>query len=149
MRRFTRSCDCLFNFPVTSVKSAWPSRAQLLNPIFALSLFYQYQTSTALGQQDMSAHYYNRIPPAPAQAPALRRHPLSNATVNQGPAQASLGKPQEAVKAPSSPPLPRQNTKTAPPSPPKIITDRSRAVEYHRIGFLGEVSRTHFRSRFV
>ncbi|KIM91385.1 hypothetical protein PILCRDRAFT_810665 [Piloderma croceum F 1598] len=86
----------------------------------------------------MSAQVYNRFPPAQAQAPSSRRHPLANAQVNQATGQPAPSKPQEAVKAPPSPPLPRQNTKTAPPSPPKVITDKSRSLNYHRVGFLGE-----------
>ena len=93
----------------------------------------------ALGHKDMSAQHYNRIPSVPTHAPSSRRHPLSNAPVNQPVGQLSPSKVQEAVKAPASPPLPRQNTKTTPPSPPKIITDKSRAVNYQRVGFLGEV----------
>ncbi|EIN08263.1 Pkinase-domain-containing protein [Punctularia strigosozonata HHB-11173 SS5] len=41
-------------------------------------------------------------------------------------------------KAPSSPPLPRQNTKTTPPSPPKVIRDLDRGIDYVRVGLLGE-----------
>jgi hypothetical protein len=94
----------------------------------------------------------------PANAPAAhRRHPF--AEINQGRAmpppappkdnyvqQVDLGKQdgrrQEAPKpkAPGSPPLPRQNTKTAPPSPPKIIKDNNRGLDYVRVGLLGEVS---------
>ncbi|KZS96268.1 Pkinase-domain-containing protein [Sistotremastrum niveocremeum HHB9708] len=39
---------------------------------------------------------------------------------------------------PSSPPLPRQNTKTAPPSPPSVIVDKTKNIFYTRTGFLGE-----------
>lgn len=85
----------------------------------------------------MSAQNYNRIPSVTAQA---RRHPLANAPVNQATTQHAPAKPQEPVKPPASPPLPRQNTKTAPPSPPKIIEDKSRGFSYKRVGFLGEVS---------
>lgn len=42
-------------------------------------------------------------------------------------------------KPPPSPPLPRQNTKTQPPSPPKVIRDSVHAETYERVGFLGEV----------
>ena len=41
-------------------------------------------------------------------------------------------------KRPSSPPLPRQNAKVTPPSPPKIIVDEQRNSQYVRIGLLGE-----------
>ncbi|KAH8108768.1 Pkinase-domain-containing protein [Phellopilus nigrolimitatus] len=41
-------------------------------------------------------------------------------------------------KNPASPPLPRQNTKTAPPSPPQVIRDTSHSESYSRVGFLGE-----------
>ncbi|KAF8882459.1 kinase-like domain-containing protein [Infundibulicybe gibba] len=66
--------------------------------------------------------------------PTSRRHPFANAA-NQ---QATPPKPQEKPKQPGSPPLPRQNSKTTPPSPPKIITDRTGYYQLHRVGFLGE-----------
>lgn len=47
--------------------------------------------------------------------------------------------PKPPAKAPGSPPLPRQNSKTAPPSPPKIITDKNGRLSFSRVGFLGEV----------
>ena len=65
------------------------------------------------------------------------RHPLANA--NYQPANESPPKPAPPPKAPSSPPLPRQNSKTAPPSPPKVITDKSGRLSFNRVGFLGEV----------
>ena len=55
--------------------------------------------------------------------------------------------PKLPPKAPSSPALPRQNPKVTPPSPPKIITDKSGKLQFHRVGFLGEVcwfSRSYF-----
>ncbi|KIJ59921.1 hypothetical protein HYDPIDRAFT_177620 [Hydnomerulius pinastri MD-312] len=79
------------------------------------------------------------MPPAPAQGPALRRHPFSNAINQQQVQQAPSPKQQERVKAnPPDPPLPRQNSKTTPPSPPKVITDKHRGLDFHRVGFLGE-----------
>ncbi|KZP18168.1 Pkinase-domain-containing protein [Athelia psychrophila] len=83
----------------------------------------------------MSAQNYNRVPSVTVQP---RRNPLANAPVNQATTQNIPAKPVETVKPPASPPLPRQNTKTAPPSPPKIIEDRSRGFSYKRVGFLGE-----------
>ena len=65
------------------------------------------------------------------------RHPLANA--NYQTANDSPPKPAPPPKAPSSPPLPRQNSKTAPPSPPKVITDKSGRLSFNRVGFLGEV----------
>ena len=44
------------------------------------------------------------------------------------------------MKKSLSPPLPRQNAKVTPPSPPKIITDKTRTLEFMRVGMLGEVS---------
>ncbi|KAF9788223.1 kinase-like domain-containing protein [Thelephora terrestris] len=41
-------------------------------------------------------------------------------------------------KRSNSPPLPRQNAKVTPPSPPKIIIDQQRNAQYVRIGLLGE-----------
>ncbi|KAJ6629189.1 kinase-like domain-containing protein [Mycena sp. CBHHK59/15] len=63
--------------------------------------------------------------PAPPLAPAHnRRYPLATTDTNA---------PQL-----HSPPLPRQNSKTTPPSPPKIISDKSGHLQFHRVGFLGE-----------
>ncbi|KAF8068666.1 kinase-like domain-containing protein [Lyophyllum atratum] len=88
--------------------------------------------------QVYSAQAYNRIPPA---GPSSRRHPFTNAVnhpyVNQPPAAA---KPQEKEKEkqPASPPLPRQNAKITPPSPPRVISDKSGRYQLNRVGFLGE-----------
>lgn len=38
------------------------------------------------------------------------------------------------------PPLPRQNVKVRPPTPPKVISDKSGRMQFNRVGFLGEVS---------
>ena len=91
-------------------------------------------------------HYSNmHVPP--------RRHPLSTApshyAVNQGtrgfhappPRPATPPKQQEQPpqQKQSSPPLPRQAVKVPPPSPPQIIRDRSRSLEFMRVGMLGEV----------
>ncbi|THH04397.1 hypothetical protein EW145_g5554 [Phellinidium pouzarii] len=70
------------------------------------------------------------------------RRPFTN-TGNQLPAvQATAAvSPVKAFvqkKAPASPPLPRQNTKTAPPSPPQVIRDNTHSASYSRVGFLGE-----------
>jgi hypothetical protein len=67
--------------------------------------------------------------------PALRDHP---ATLRGHAAERPLPVPEKFV--PVSPPLPKQNNKTIPPSPPKIICDKMNSVNYHRIGFLGEVN---------
>ncbi|KAM5543681.1 hypothetical protein V8D89_002932 [Ganoderma adspersum] len=91
----------------------------------------------------MSAPLYTSMPPPP------RRHPLAAApnhyAVNQQPRHAPPPAPgtpppkqQEQPKQPASPPLPRQNAKVTPPSPPKIITDKSRSLEFMRVGMLGE-----------
>ncbi|KAL5522527.1 hypothetical protein ACEPAG_8543 [Sanghuangporus baumii] len=70
---------------------------------------------------------------------ATRRIPFAD-TGNQMPvAQTGAAvSPQKAPKPPSSPPLPRQNTKATPPSPPQVIRDRAHAMSYSRVGFLGE-----------
>ncbi|KAF7301457.1 Serine/threonine-protein kinase [Mycena indigotica] len=65
------------------------------------------------------------IPQQAQHPPTSRRHPLAPADTN-------------APAAPASPPLPRQNSKTTPPSPPKIIADKSGRQKYQRVGFLGE-----------
>ncbi|KAF8156060.1 kinase-like domain-containing protein [Crassisporium funariophilum] len=81
---------------------------------------------------------YNRIPQQAAPT-VQRRHPLTNAvTVNQLVNHQETPPPKPPPKAPGSPPLPRQNSKTTPPSPPKIITDKSGRLQFHRVGFLGE-----------
>ncbi|THH31055.1 hypothetical protein EUX98_g3134 [Antrodiella citrinella] len=81
--------------------------------------------------------------------PPPRRHPLASAAnhpaVNVAnhynkldvPAQAPQV-PAKDVKQPGSPPLPRQNAKVTPPSPPKVIVDKNRTVQYVRVGMLGE-----------
>ena len=112
----------------------------------------------------MSVPYYTTMPAPP------RRHPLATAAnhyaVNQVPRHVphvpapAPGTPpakqhrqhqqplqqhhqhqqQQEQKQPASPPLPRQNAKVTPPSPPKIIADKTRTLEYLRVGMLGEVS---------
>ncbi|KAF7355130.1 Serine/threonine-protein kinase [Mycena sanguinolenta] len=63
--------------------------------------------------------------PAPPLAPANnRRAPLAPTDTN--------------APVPHSPPLPRQNSKTTPPSPPKFISDKLGKHQFHRVGFLGE-----------
>ncbi|KAK1226206.1 Cell cycle serine/threonine-protein kinase cdc5/MSD2 [Marasmius sp. AFHP31] len=86
----------------------------------------------------MSAQVY----PVQSYKPALahRRYPLANAA-NQNQVQqpqTTPKKPQEKQKQTNSPPLPRQNTKTAPPSPPQVIKDKSGHLQFQRLGFLGE-----------
>lgn len=84
----------------------------------------------------MSAYTtYAKMPSAQPQHQLQRRPPFSNA-INQPPSPTK----QEKVKTgPLDPPLPRQNSKTTPPSPPKVITDKNKLLEFHRVGFLGEV----------
>ncbi|EPQ52390.1 Pkinase-domain-containing protein [Gloeophyllum trabeum ATCC 11539] len=93
----------------------------------------------------MTTPYYSGIPPAPT----ARRYPFSNA-VNHIPRTTPPTKPQETpddkieqkqkekYQKIGEPPLPRQNTKTIPPSPPKVIVDKGRASKYARVGLLGE-----------
>ena len=79
--------------------------------------------------------YYNKIYQAAHWQPPLalvkRRQLLTNAVnhVNH------TDSPKPPPKAPSSPALP----KVTPPSPAKIITDKSGKLQFHRVGFLGEV----------
>lgn len=90
--------------------------------------------------QVYSAQAYNRMPQPPI-SPSSRRHPFTNAVnhlQNMNP-QAATPKHQEKQKQPPSPPLPRQNAKITPPSPPKIICDKSGKFQFSRVGFLGEV----------
>ncbi|KAI5122621.1 hypothetical protein M0805_008710 [Coniferiporia weirii] len=93
----------------------------------------------------MAAHVqYQQMRAAPLNV-AGRRLPFTS-TGNQLPAVQAVNpvspmKPvqvQAQKKPPASPPLPRQNTKTAPPSPPQVIRDNTHSVSYSRVGFLGE-----------
>ncbi|KAG2008894.1 AGC/Akt protein kinase [Coprinopsis cinerea AmutBmut pab1-1] len=82
-----------------------------------------------------------RMPPA-APGPSSKRNPLVNA-VNHHPNVMQMNAvppvPAKApAKGPSSPPLPRQNSKTRPPSPPKVISDKAGRLQFNRVGFLGE-----------
>jgi hypothetical protein len=97
----------------------------------------------------MSNQVYNQqyLSKFSAQPPAAapRRHPFANAVGhNANQPKETAPRAQEKQKAPSSPPLPRQNSKTVPPSPPKIIYDKRDHVQYQRVGFLGEVWRISF-----
>jgi len=74
-----------------------------------------------------------------AAGPVHRRHPLASAALNHVNHQPQ-SPPKPLPKVPSSPPLSRQNSKTTPPSPPKIITDKHGRRQFNRVGFLGEVS---------
>ncbi|KAH9930802.1 kinase-like domain-containing protein [Amylocystis lapponica] len=86
----------------------------------------------------MSVPLYTTMPPPP------RRHPLTAPSNHHAVNQHRYTPPgtppkiQEKPKQPSSPPLPRQNAKVTPPSPPRIITDKSRSLEFYRVGMLGE-----------
>ncbi|KAF8630974.1 hypothetical protein AX15_002697 [Amanita polypyramis BW_CC] len=80
-----------------------------------------------------------------------RRYPFSDAVNHPGhppptPPKPSIYQKQhqavpvqaEAQNPPGSPPLPRQNSKTTPPSPPKVICDKGGRYQLQRVGFLGE-----------
>lgn len=110
-----------------------------------------------------SSNAYNRMPPQPPAGPSSKRYPLANAVnhhalnqhphynpmqhqqqqmkqqQHQPPTPPPKGVAPEGAKAPSSPPLPRQNSKTRPPSPPKVISDKGGRLFFNRVGFLGEV----------
>ena len=91
----------------------------------------------------MSAHAQSR----PAGATTTRRNPFSDAVnhLHQAGQEMQTKKVQQPLQVtekaaqPSSPPLPRQNAKIQPPSPPSVITDKTRALHFQRVGFLGEV----------
>lgn len=112
-------------------------------------------TSTVLGLQTMSTHPYTTT------AHTARRYPLATtAAPNVKPVQQvrqhipgtpppKHQDPQQQQKQPSSPPLPRQNAKVPPPSPPRVITDKTRTHEFVRVGLLGEVSLETFDSDVV
>lgn len=98
-------------------------------------------------------------PPAPPRASTHGRYPLTDAIHHNQyqPHQAAQDthykrapqhdvpppvpekQPQQQQNVPASPPLPRQNAKVQPPSPPQVIRDKSRAMNFKRVGFLGEV----------
>ncbi|KAH9848815.1 Pkinase-domain-containing protein [Lenzites betulinus] len=63
--------------------------------------------------------------------PPPRRHPLATAANHYAPQAPPTKQGQEL-------PLPRQNAKVTPPSPPKIIFDDVRSIEFMRVGMLGE-----------
>lgn len=52
---------------------------------------------------------------------------------------------ENAGKEGGEPPLPRQNVKVRPPTPPKVISDKTGRMQFNRVGFLGEVSECHER----
>ncbi|KAI0039012.1 Pkinase-domain-containing protein [Auriscalpium vulgare] len=87
----------------------------------------------------MHAHFHARLPP-PASSSAARRNPFASAINN--PHQAGPQVPPKPIyqdrHAPASPPLQRQNAKVQPPSPPSIIIDKTRSVQFQRLNFLGE-----------
>ncbi|KAG8984611.1 Cell cycle serine/threonine-protein kinase cdc5/MSD2, partial [Tulasnella sp. 427] len=80
-----------------------------------------------------------------ASAPAYRRSAkYDDKDYRQQPFQPPH-QPQHQRPAPPVPPkddapapLPRQNSKTTPPSPPRVIRDTSKGSTFTRIGFLGE-----------
>ena len=93
----------------------------------------------------MSAQVYNAMPPPPRRHPlaSAANHPAVNAHVASTNNKLDAHPPQvppKDVKQPGSPPLPRQNAKVTPPSPPKVITDEARRLHFVRVGMLGEVS---------
>ncbi|KAK2462634.1 hypothetical protein APHAL10511_005367 [Amanita phalloides] len=69
-------------------------------------------------------------PPPPPPKPSIYQKQHQAA-----PAQKDV---QNAHNVPSSSPLPRQNSKTTPPSPPKVICDKGGRYHLQRVGFLGE-----------
>ena len=77
------------------------------------------------------------IPPPASSTTTVRRNPLSNAINTHAPPDVPP-KPASHEKK-SSPPLPRQNAKIQPPSPPQVIQDKTGSLRYQRMSFLGEV----------
>ncbi|EIW78238.1 Pkinase-domain-containing protein [Coniophora puteana RWD-64-598 SS2] len=89
----------------------------------------------------MSAPYVARATQPQLQSHHQPRRPFANnANINAtSPQPKAAAIPDKVNKyANAAPPLPRQNSKTTPPSPPRVITDKNRLVEFNRIGFLGE-----------
>lgn len=109
-----------------------------------------------------SSNHYNRM--APQAAATSKRYPLAATAVNHhqqppiGNAYPQQHQPQHNMMPPPTPPkagtatatagkeppLPRQNSKTRPPSPPKVISDKGGRLQFNRVGFLGEVSQSIF-----
>lgn len=88
----------------------------------------------------MNPHLQHHLPPIPPPATSAsnnRRNPLSNA-INKQIAPEVPPKPAHYEKK-VSPPLPRQNAKVQPPSPPSVIQDKTGSLRYQRMSFLGEV----------
>lgn len=137
-----------FNFRLCRPRGwlCWNSHLALFR-LSSLSLLYHLQRHRkALGLlKTMSNYAYSTMPQAP------RRHPLASTVSHQAvntlrpvPSRQHIPgtppKPQpQPPKQPASPPLSRQNAKVTPPSPPRVITDKSRTVELQRLGLLGEV----------
>jgi cell cycle serine/threonine-protein kinase CDC5/MSD2 len=92
-----------------------------------------------MSAQVYAPQIYTRARHGAPSGATLRRQPFTNAAVNY---QQSPPKPQDKPKEPPSPPLPRQNSKTTPPSPPRVISDKSGKLQFQRVGFLGEVRTT-------
>ncbi|KAH8101081.1 kinase-like domain-containing protein [Cristinia sonorae] len=91
----------------------------------------------------MSAQTYSGMPPPPRRHPlaSAANHPAVNTYLTAAPSNKLEVPPQvppKDAKQPGSPPLPRQNAKVTPPSPPKVIMDKSRSLQYVRVGMLGE-----------
>ncbi|THV04760.1 Pkinase-domain-containing protein [Dendrothele bispora CBS 962.96] len=87
----------------------------------------------------MSAQVYPAYRYTSNPVTTTRRHPLAPTNLRQNqPVQTTPQKFQKKHKQADAPPLPRQNTKTAPPSPPRIISDSAGHLQFHRVGFLGE-----------
>ncbi|KAH9923446.1 Pkinase-domain-containing protein [Epithele typhae] len=76
----------------------------------------------------------------PSAPQASRRHPLAPASHYNNYAIGQVEKPQQEQPKPkpAGPPVPKPKTKEIPPSPPKIIADKHRGLEYARVGMLGE-----------
>ncbi|THG95301.1 hypothetical protein EW026_g6329 [Hermanssonia centrifuga] len=87
----------------------------------------------------MSTNTYTGMPPPPRRHPLATNHGVHNVNLPRQQIPGSPPKQEDVQKQPSSPPLPRQNAKVTPPSPPKIITDKDGRFELTRVGMLGEL----------
>ena len=98
-------------------------------------------------EQNSTARMSN---PLYSDAHGTRRHPLSSNNLHNYRQPFPTSPPRQhaeplkhaadaAPKPPASPPLPRQNAKVTPPSPPKVIRDVYQQIELTRVGLLGEV----------
>jgi hypothetical protein len=121
-----------FNFELFNSAEGRVDNNSATHKILSLVLGHLQQMNAHLNQPRLAS-----IPPPATSTTNNRRNPLSNAINNQIPPQVPPKSAHYEKKA--SPPLPRQNAKIQPPSPPPVIQDKTGSLRYQRMSFLGEV----------